>query len=161
VTDVTVRPAGVDDAAGFTRAYEASWDAALSVLAGRPLGEFVAYEERVERFQRSVAELPPTAGAWVAERNGEIVGVATRGGSELRSLYVVPEAWGSGAASALMDAALDAIRADGSAEALLWVVEANPRARRFYEREGWEPTGETRDTELGPPELQYRRQLSP
>jgi ribosomal protein S18 acetylase RimI-like enzyme len=59
-----------------------------------------------------------------------------------------------------MDAALEAIRSDGAGEATLWVGEANARARRFYEREGWEPTGATRASELGPVELQYRRQLA-
>lgn len=160
MADVTVRPAGLDDAEGFTRAYESSWDAALGALIGRRLEELSPYEERLEGFRKSFAQLPPGAGAWVAERDGEIVGVAVRAGSELRSLYVVPDAWGTGAATALMDAALDAIRADDHTEASLWVVDVNPRARRFYEREGWEPTGETKASELGPPELQYRLQLS-
>jgi GNAT superfamily N-acetyltransferase len=58
-----------------------------------------------------------------------------------------------------MDEVLAEIRANGAAEATLWVVEANARARRFYEREGWEPTGWTRETPLGPAELQYSLQL--
>jgi GNAT superfamily N-acetyltransferase len=160
MTDLNVRPAVVDDAEGFSRAYEASWDAALSGIAGRTLQELMPYEKRVEQFRTTFARLPPEAGAWVAERDGEIVGVAVRVSSELRSLYVVPEAWGTGVAGALMDAALDAIREDGATEATLWVVEANPRARRYYEREGWESTGETRESELGPPELQYRLRLT-
>jgi GNAT superfamily N-acetyltransferase len=160
MTDVMVRPADADDAEGFSRAYEASWDASMGVMVGRPLEEFMPFEERVERARGTFAQLPPNAGAWVAERRGEILGVAVRVESELRSLYVVPEAWGTGAATALMETALGAIRADGAAEATLWVVEANPRARRFYEREGWEPTGETRESELGPAELEYRRDLA-
>lgn len=45
---------------------------------------------------------------------------------------MLPEAWGSRAGSALMTAAL----------------EDNPRARRFYEREGWILDGGRRDEEL-------------
>jgi GNAT superfamily N-acetyltransferase len=162
MADVTVRPACVEDAEGFVRAYEESWDAALAGLAGRPLRELSPYEERLQAFRKTFgAGLPPGAGAWVADADGEIVGVAVRSGPELRSLYIVPRAWGTGAAQALMGAALAAIGADGHVEATLWVVEENPRARRFYEREGWEPTGETRASELGPAELKYRRQLSP
>jgi len=161
VPDLIVRPAGVDDADGFSRAYEESWDAALSELVGRPLEAFSPYEERVDSFRRTVGDLPAGAGLWVAERDGEIVGVAVRSGSELRSLYVAPQAWGTGVAVPLMDAAIDAMHADGHAEATLWVVEANARARRFYEREGWEPTGETKETEAGPAEVRYRRQLMP
>jgi GNAT superfamily N-acetyltransferase len=159
VAAVIVRPATVDDAEGFTRAYEASWDDALGVMVGRRVEELSPYGERIEAF-RTFAELPPGAGGWVAEDGEEIVGVAVRLGPELRSLYVVPKAWGTGVAAALMRAAIDAIGADGHSEAALWVVEANARARRFYEREGWEPTGATRISELGPPELRYRLQLS-
>jgi GNAT superfamily N-acetyltransferase len=160
VTEVAVRPARLEDAEGFVRAYEASWDAAVAALAGRALDELSPYEERLSAFRRTFgAELPAGAGAWVAEREGEIVGVAVRLEQELRSLYVVPDAWGTGAGRALIDTALAAIGGDGHTAATLWVVEANPRARRFYEREGWEPTGDTRETPLGPSELQYRRQL--
>jgi GNAT superfamily N-acetyltransferase len=160
VAGLTVRPAGVDDAEGFVRAYERSWDAALSDLAGRRLEELSPYEERLKAFRRTFgAELPEGAGAWVVEAGGEIVGVATRNGPEVRALYVVPEAWGTGGGRALLDEVLAEIRAGGAMEATLWVVEGNVRARRFYEREGWEPTGETRETPLGPVELQYALQL--
>jgi GNAT superfamily N-acetyltransferase len=160
MADLTVRPAGLADAEGFVRAYERSWDAALAGLAGRSLEDLSPYEERLEAFRRTFeAPLPEDAGAWVAEAGGEIVGVATRTGPELRALYVVPDAWGTGAARALTEAVLAAVRAGGSTEATLWVVEANARARRFYEREGWEPTGDTRDTVFGPAELQYSLQL--
>jgi GNAT superfamily N-acetyltransferase len=156
VSELSVRSAHVDDAEGFCRAHETAWDATLAPAAGRTLEELAPFDERVERYRASFEDPPPDASILVAERDGEIVGTAIRLGSELRDLYVVPEAWGSGAAVALMDAALEAIDAD---EATLWVVEANGRARRFYEREGWEPTGETRETPFGPRELQYRRQL--
>jgi GNAT superfamily N-acetyltransferase len=161
VADLTVRPAALDDAEGFVRAYERSWDAALADLAGRRLEELSPYDERLEAFHRTFeAELPEGAGAWVAVAGGEIVGVATRNGPELRALYVVPEAWGTGAAQALTEAVLAAVGADGHEEAVLWVVDDNRRARRFYEREGWEPTGQTRTTELGPAESGYRRRLT-
>lgn len=32
----------------------------------------------------------------------------------------------------------------GCAEARLWTLEENHRARRFYEKRGWRPNGETR-----------------
>jgi GNAT superfamily N-acetyltransferase len=95
----------------------------------------------------------------VAERDHEIVGMASAGGGELRNLYVAPTAWGSGAASELMRAALDWLAESGVHEAVLWVGEGNARARRFYEREGWTADGETRESPLGPPEVRYRRAL--
>lgn len=159
MTGVTVRTARLEDGEAFTRAHEAAWDAALASIAGRRLEELVPFEERVERFRAGLGKARPGASILVAEREGEIVGEAVRVGSELRDLYVVPEAWGTGASLALMEEVLAEIRASGTTEATLWVVEANARARRFYEREGWEPTGETRVTPVGPAELQYALQL--
>jgi GNAT superfamily N-acetyltransferase len=160
MADVTIRPARIDDAEDFVRAHEAAWNATIGAIVGRPLHEFASFEGRVDRYRASFEQPLGDAGVWVAEHGGELVGIAIRVGSELRDLSVVPEAWGTGVAGALMGAALDAIRSDGAVEATLWVGEANARARRFYEREGWEPTGETRASQLGPAELQYRRQLA-
>lgn len=159
MTAIMVRPARLEDGEAFTRAHEAAWDAALAPIAGRRLNELVPFEERVQRFRDGLAKTGTDASVLVAESEGEVVGEGVRVGSELRDLYVVPEAWGTCASRALMDEVLAEIRASGATEATLWVVEANARARRFYEREGWEPTGETRATPLGPVELQYELQL--
>jgi GNAT superfamily N-acetyltransferase len=159
VTDVVVRDACADDAERFVRAYEESWDAGLAEIAGARLETLVPFETRVESFRAGVAGAGPDARILVAERGGEIVGMATcrceGATSELRALYVVPAAWGSGVAMPLMKAALTAMRERGATEAFLWVVEANARARRFYEREGWTADGTTRATELGPGEVRY------
>jgi GNAT superfamily N-acetyltransferase len=78
---------------------------------------------------------------------------------EVKDVYVVPEAWGTGVAGGLMSAALDALRDMGATEAFLWVVEENPRARRFYERDGWTHDGTSKPSPLGPPELRYTKAL--
>jgi GNAT superfamily N-acetyltransferase len=160
LTDFTVRRAVAQDAQGFVRAHEAAWDATLGVILGTPLGDLAPFEERVARFRAAFDDPPPQTGVWVAERDGDIVGIAARAGNELRDLYVVPAVWGSRVAKELMDAALGDIREDAATEAVLWVGEANARARRFYEREGWVASGATRASVLGPIELQYRRMLS-
>lgn len=74
------------------------------------------------------------------------------GEGELYAIYALPAAWGSGVGPALMAAALGALRTGGFATASLWVLEDNPRARRFYEREGWRSDGRRREEEfLGVP----------
>src|SRR4029453_7605127 len=113
MADHVVRPVVLEDAEAFVTAYERAWDATLAPIAGRRLGELSPFDERVAGFRTTFAQPPPGAGVWVAERDREIVGVAVRVGSELRALFVVPEAWGTGVAGALMDVALDAMRADG------------------------------------------------
>ena len=46
--------------------------------------------------------------------------------------------------------------------AVLWVLEQNHRARRFYEREGWWPDGARASEDvasLSLPTVRYRRML--
>jgi RimJ/RimL family protein N-acetyltransferase len=60
-----------------------------------------------------------------------------------------------------MDWAKDVLR-ESWRDATLWVLEDNPRARRFYEREGWSPDGEAKsDAFLGVRvnEVRYRIHL--
>jgi GNAT superfamily N-acetyltransferase len=132
-------------------------------LVGKRLAELASFEDRLESFRAGLEKASADVRILVAERDGAIVGVATcvREGAtgELRSLYVVPEAWGTGVARRLMEAALDALRERGASEATLWVVDANARARRFYEREGWTPDCEMRASPLGQQEVRYRRAL--
>lgn len=158
-----VRPAHADDAEGFVRAHEAAWNATAGEIVGRSLEELMPFDARVARNRApSISHASDDARAWVAEHSRTIVGIAVcrREGDavELRDLYVDPGAWGTGVAKMLLDAALDGMRG-GAEAAFLWVGQANLRARRFYEREGWVEDGTTRESPLGPVELRYSRVL--
>lgn len=59
------------------------------------------------------------------------------GWGEIYSIYVHPEHWDSGHGRALLEAGMATLREEGFERALLWVLEANERGRRFYERQGW------------------------
>ena len=100
--------------------------------------------------------------------DGEIVGFTYVGPSEvsgaveLNAIHVVPELVGTGIGRALMVNALEQLRGLGGERAVLWVLEENERARRFYDRGGWKSDGETRvDTINGEPvpQLRYSREL--
>lgn len=85
------------------------------------------------------------------------------GVGEVYAIYLLPELWGQGLGRDLMVAALDALAGHGFGEATLWVLNANERARRFYEAGGWSADGATRiDDARGFPvvEVRYRRALA-
>jgi RimJ/RimL family protein N-acetyltransferase len=61
-----------------------------------------------------------------------------------------------------MDGAVAGLAQFGYVEATLWVLDANARARRFYERAGWAPDGavmtdDSRGFRIR--EVRYRRTL--
>jgi GNAT superfamily N-acetyltransferase len=94
---------------------------------------------------------------FVWDQDGRVAGFAALEGPELRAIYVEPAAQGAGVGSALLAAAVEALRSAGHGEAFLWAFEANGLARAFYERRGWELVpGEQHRLA---PEVRYRRSL--
>ena len=67
-----------------------------------------------------------------------------QGFGEVYALYVDPDRYQGGVGRLLMAEARRRLRAAGFTAAILWVLQGNTRASRFYEREGWTPDGATR-----------------
>ena len=89
-----------------------------------------------------------------APNNADRLERATPGGEmvgRLHSLYIDPGALGQGIGHTLMSQALSTFTAWGCKRAHLWVLEGNSRAISFYERQGWQLTGDTKvDRSFGP-----------
>ena len=108
--------------------------------------------------------------AYVAEEGARVVGVVLAGPDPAEAncghvsrLYVRPDRWGTGIGTALYTSAMTHLRDAGFAEATLWVLEHNLRARSWYERLGWSATGE-RKAVYAPGEIddvRYRIRLLP
>jgi GNAT superfamily N-acetyltransferase len=86
-------------------------------------------DDRVIGFGHAGRESDPVDDPPIGTPAGEVYG-----------FYLHPDSWGSGAADVLMDACLAELRRRRFERAILWVLRDNPRARRFYERHGFEPT---------------------
>ena len=158
-----IRRARLEDAAAIAEVHVRTWQAAYEHVFGaeRLAGIDVAGREGLARRFATDSEYD----AFVADDDGRIVGFVACGvpeepteQRELFAIYVLPESWGSPAASGLMRAALDDVRARGVSGAILWVLDDNPRARRFYEREGWHEDGSAESEYLGitVPLVRYR-----
>jgi GNAT superfamily N-acetyltransferase len=79
------------------------------------------------------------AGAFVVRDEELPAGVARAW--HLVSMWVSPARRGSDLAGRLVEAVAGAARADGATRLILWVTEVNDRARAFYGRLGFSPTG--------------------
>jgi GNAT superfamily N-acetyltransferase len=164
-----VRRARVDDAAAIADVHTRAWQAGYEHVFGAENLATIDAESRRRWWERSVREGLETV--LVAEAGERVVAFASVGADrddetrgELYAIYALPEAWGSGAGRTLLGASVEALREGGYGEAILWVLADNPRARRFYEREGWSPDGGAKTDAffgIAVTELRYRRSLSP
>lgn len=101
----------------------------------------------------------PDIDCYVVTLDGSIVGFAATRDDELLHFGIAPEHWGSGVAPAAHQALLDQMQRNGKQHIWLRVFTGNGRGRRFYEKLGWNPTGDrTRSTFPPHPELlRYER----
>ncbi|HEY2442513.1 MAG TPA: GNAT family N-acetyltransferase [Streptosporangiaceae bacterium] len=71
----------------------------------------------------------------------------------LISMWVSPQARGTGLADELVDVVVRHVRGQGAANLLLWVADGNDRARDFYLRVGFRSTGRRQPIRPQAPEL--------
>ena len=162
-----VREASIDDADAIASVHVASWQATYRGLVPDSVLDRMSVRERADRWRDWFSQ-PQVGGVFVAEADGAVVGFVNAGASrdgdasgntgEIRAIYAVAEAWGTGAGAALMNEAVAWLRNDYTC-ATLWVLEGNARGRGFYDKGGWAPDGSRQmldfdGTEL--PEIRYR-----
>jgi chorismate mutase/GNAT superfamily N-acetyltransferase len=129
-SELTVRPATVEDAADLAELFWASREASYPAIP-RP----VHTHDGVRRWLTARLEdaAGPATEVWLAEDDAGVVGLLLVEEDWLHSLYVAPGRTGEGIGAVLLDVARS-LRPDGLG---LWVFETNERARRFYERHGF------------------------
>ena len=142
-----VRAARREDARPVAEVHVASWRHAYRGLLPEDSLERQSVDDREAMWLGAFADPEPKSGAFVAEIEGRIVGFASFGPSrdedasegtgEVPAIYVDPSVMGKGVGRELLEEATAELRLAGFSRATLWVLEANERARRFYENEGW------------------------
>lgn len=108
----------------------------------------------------------PGTWALIAEDRGLVAGHVAYvprpglpGSAHLWQLFVRPPWWGSGLAPELLRRALAAAGGEGYGSMRLFTPRDHPRARRFYAREGFTPTGwESFEEPLGLVLVEYERE---
>jgi ribosomal protein S18 acetylase RimI-like enzyme len=167
--DLTIRPATTDDvprlAALATHGFDTYRDFAPAGWEPPDADEQAGYlASRLEQ---------PGAWAMLAEHGGVLAGHVVvipaaisrfpeddDGLAHFMQLFLAPEWWGSGLATRLHTLAIEAAREHGYTAMRLYTPAAQARARRFYEREGWELAGPPVHEDIGFEVAEYRRSLA-
>lgn len=105
-------------------------------------------------------------GSLVVEEDGKLIGTSSysrsrweqfEGAGEIISIYFLPEYIGRGYGRLLLEAVVGELEKLGYQEIFLWVLEENLRARKFYEKCGFMPSGHCMEHEIGGKMLQEVR----
>jgi GNAT superfamily N-acetyltransferase len=174
VPNVDIRLAVPDDADAICDAHVAGWRAGYAHVFPAAILDAPDFDEERRSVWRSWRPVPGVH-TLVPVVDGVVVGFSTCGPErprpivheirgEVWAFYLHPDHWGTGIADELLVAAEDRLRRDGFPVATLWVLDDNPRARRFYERTGWAPSGRSvmydRYCDVQVPEVEYRKVLT-
>lgn len=147
--DVLLRPAEPDDAMAVARVHVRSWQVAYKTLLPDDYLNQLRPEDRAQKYDFTSRD-PLKPRTIVAAEDGSIHGFVTTAPSrepdlpdhgELYALYVDPEKWARGIGVALVSTARAELVRLGFRHALLWVLEGNNRAERFYRIDQWVPDG--------------------
>ncbi|GIF50051.1 L-amino acid N-acyltransferase YncA [Asanoa ferruginea] len=173
---LTIRPQRLEDAAEVAGVHVRAWQAGYAgiipkdVLDALDPEAFAARRRQwqgAKEFETLVAVDGPaivgftTVGRYRNQQNRDDLDPEI---GEVLAIYQEPQRLGTGLGRTLMAAGLAELHNRGFRTVRLWVLEDNKRARRFYEKAGFEPDGErnTYDVTSGGetlrlPELRYTR----
>jgi GNAT superfamily N-acetyltransferase len=169
-----VRPARLEDAWQIAVIHVRSWQEAYRGLLPQEFLDRLDPAQRVDSWRRDLEPPGPIrSGTLVIGSGDALAGFVNFGPTrdedddparvgEIRAIYLLSRRWGQGLGRDLMAAALDRLSAAGFEQAILWVLDSNARARRFYEAGGWSADGAVKDDDrpgLVLNEVRYRRPL--
>jgi ribosomal protein S18 acetylase RimI-like enzyme len=139
-------PADVDALGGISaRAFDATY---RGIVPDAVLDEWI--RDGVASWRAALDHRAPgdPSRAWLAERDGSVIGYATTsparanwlpppdGAGELTNLYLDPDVIGTGVGRLLYDHAVADLRERAFDPLVVWAFRDNHRARRFYEARG-------------------------
>ncbi|MFI1994749.1 GNAT family N-acetyltransferase [Actinoplanes sp. NPDC020271] len=166
-----IRSATMDDAQALAVVHVRTWQETYRGEVPQDYLDHLDPSQRRDGWLRWLGSDNPPAGTLVLEHEADgVVGFVNvcpsrdpdtdpRLVGEIKAIYVLPEYWGHGAGRLLMKAGLQRLQEAGYREIVLWALETNGRARRFYEAGGWRADGSSKiDESRGFPlaEVRYR-----
>jgi ribosomal protein S18 acetylase RimI-like enzyme len=144
--EVVVRFATVEDVWGVAAAHHAAAVATYKGIMPKHFLQSLSVEKDAERMLAGgFPRYPEEKGfSFVAEDAKKKILGYIQGGpcreaeeeGEIYAIYLHPSSFGTGVASALWEAGTSELSRRGFDTYKVWVIEENPRARRFYEKLG-------------------------
>ncbi len=144
---IVIRKAQLADTAEIAHVHVVAWQSAYKGLLPADLLASLSEERRRNWWQQMLEADLAENGIFIAQMNDEIVGFVLaqpardlepgKKWGEVNAIYLVEEAWGRGIGGRLWQAALEFLKSGNYETIMLWVLDGNERAIRFYEKIGF------------------------
>ena len=152
-----VRIASREDADIVGKVHSDAWKSAYRGIFSDEYIDIDTASKRRNEFLDSVQD--DTCTYFLLEESDQAAGIVKTHKSnstlEIESIYILSEFRGKGLGRQF----IDFIKEERAGNIFLWVLEANTNARRFYEKNGFVPTGDTRTITRGGEFKQLRYEL--
>lgn len=180
MSDARVRLATAVDAPAIADIHIRSWRATYRGLVPDAILDGFSMERRIAGWRETIggqerelaaSSATATGRTWLIEADDRIVGFAASGpgraesapppdgAGEVYAIYLAPGANGQGYGRTLFATAIEDLHRRAFDPIVVWVFDANPVARRFYEAAGFRADGARSTIDLdGTPidEIRYR-----
>lgn len=162
-----IRTVRDSDIQKIAETHVASWQSTYVGLVQQAYLDDLSVSRCMDSWSEALAD--PNHSMLACELNGDIVGFSSYGPSrdqgtgsdvgELYSIYLIESSTGHGIGTTLWDQSYNNMRDLNFNQITLWVLSSNQRARRFYEKMGFELDGGEKVLEIWDQqllELRYR-----
>ena len=145
---ISIRPVRPEDAAALAQIMIAAWRSGFrGILSGDTIDKYTQFPPCQEMFTQLLASGAGTM--YLAKGDGQPLGLLfwleeENRTARIEAILTCPEAWGKGIAAALMERCVTDAKAAGYDTLQVWPFAENHRAKRFYEKHRFLPTGNTR-----------------
>ncbi len=161
-----VRPARIADAEAIATINVRAWQTAYRGLLPDSHLDRLTIPDRVPQWSQRIAAAGEGTRILVLEdRTADILSYCLAGPyrqstiatgpelppltGEIWAIYAHPDHWDTGAGRTVFELGVQHLRESGFVCAVLWMLEGNARAARFYERHGWQRDGARLTEPLG------------
>lgn len=157
-----VRAAVPGDADGIARAHTASWHSSYRGILPERVLAHMSVDQRAVSWRRVIEDRAVLTLVAYDTTHHDIVGVCdagrnrsnTRHVAEVYRLYLEHHAKRHGLGSEMLDRVFAWLRGQQLGSVVIWVLDDNHHARRFYEARGGQPAGRMASNVAGHPVLE-------
>ena len=164
--EIIIRKAIIEDAYERAVCHVSSWRSAYKGIVPDEVLDNLSVEELSEKFKSRLENKDILF--YFAIYDSKIIGhfnfCKSRdedkpNAGEIWGFYLTEKFWGKGCGRQMMDYTIDVLKNMGYNEVILWVLEENNRARRFYEKCGYVFDGTKKEIIIGKTLIEIRYTL--